>query len=260
MRMRLGCVAALALATLACGGPREAEPFPELLSCPSPHTLVEGEPRAQPGCALFDADRENGVADLAICERPGPPKTTDIEYSHSRFTVEYEKDASKKDVATTWVRPDETTPAPLELAPPELSRVIPSRQPPVERSCLAEPHVSAYLGELRDRTQGRWLPPPLAPGANRNVVVVLSLSASGEITGACFEPGPTVADSLGASVIRALQKAAPFASMTTEPDSRYTTETSVGTKKKTKTETLTSARNETECLAGRRVIVNFTAR
>ena len=86
----------------------------------------------------------------------------------------------------------------------------------------------------------------------------LSLSASGDVTGACFEP--TVSDSVGASAVRALQRAAPFGSLIAEPESVYETKTESGQKVETKTEKLTPVENRAGCLAGRRVIASFTAR
>jgi len=252
MRTRFGCVASLVLASLSCKA-RPTEPFPEHLSCPTAHELQPDESPPPPGCAFFDTDHDKGRADLKVCVQVGPPIRTEVTTAGSTFRVAYDGI-----VPTSWDRRGNPAPSALEVAPPELSRVIPSLQQPVEPRCLAEPQVSAYLGELRDRAQGRWLPPPLDPTAERTVVVLLSLSASGEITGACFEP--SVPDSVGASAVRALQRAAPFDPLIPEPESVYETKTQSGNKVETKTEKLNPGESRTACLAGRRLIASFTAR
>jgi hypothetical protein len=261
MRTRLGCVGLLALASLSCG-PRPVEPYPERLSCPRALAQNDGEPKPKAGCDLYDIDLADGVADLEVCTSPGPPRTTEIVIlkDDRRFSVDYEGR-----VASSWHRPANPSPAGLEVAPPELSRMIPSLQEKVDASCLARPQVSAYLGELRDRSRSRWLPPDADAGVDRDVVVVLSLSASGEITGACFEAHEldSKIDAFGASAVRALQKAAPFGSMTTELEPEYETKTKTKTKAATTTqittETKTSVDKQTDCLAGRQVIANFSA-
>lgn len=194
MRTRLGCLAAFALASLTCATPPAQEPHPERFACP----------------------RESGQPVHQFFPPTAPYQRVQIETGeHGTFLVQY-RDGGP----VSWQRlvPSEDgsrplplhdpSPAPLELAPPELTSLIPDLQPLVDNPCLATPQVSYYLGEIRDRVYSRWWPPALPKDADRNVLLVFSLSESGEVTGACFKSAAN--DFVGASAVRALYKGSPY--------------------------------------------------
>lgn len=185
----------------------------------------------------YDTDFHGDEADLRIWEVRGQRQRAEVDTSVGTFAVQYGKGG-----AIAWeplprppsvsAAPNEAAPAPLELAPIELSRLIPALQDPVEPECLSRPAVSNYLGDLRDWMRSRWVP-PAAPelDTDRNVVVLFSLAASGELTGACFNSSASPA--AGANAVLALRKASPYEPM--------------------------SDKTGTDCLAGRRLTGNFTA-
>src|SRR5262245_6516642 len=204
MRRSLGGVAVAVLASLSCATDPKKEPAPERFACPAAlrETKLDG------GSLAYDTDGDE-VADLTIRLAKGVRQDARVETSIGTFLVQYRAGG-----AISWetlprapsvaAKPEEPAPAPLELAPPELSRLIPDLQPPVDSACLAEPDVSLYMGELRDRMRSRWFPPTLPEDADRNVTVLFSLTASGEVTGACFKATDLQA---GATAVRALEKA-----------------------------------------------------
>lgn len=121
---------------------------------------------------------------------------------------DYEVQFSPGSVPVSWTRaaaPADTA-APLEHAPRELARILPSLQPPPAEDCLTRREVSDYLSELRIRMYSRWRPSGAGQAELR-----FSLASSGEVTSACLVS--TNDRSFGAAAIHALFGSSPFGQM-----------------------------------------------
>ena len=209
MRMRLGCVALLALASLSCKT-TESEPVVVMTGCPSGPKWLGDQDSIEGRRTLYDASGD-GLADrweyadhiLVDRDYDGQPDLVVETRDHAVVSWEMLPRA-----ATLSGKPSAHAPAPLELAPLDLLALIPDLQPPADAQCLARADVSAYLGELRDRAYGRWMkPPPPKGGKPASFVVRFSLASSGELTGACLQDGDKVA---GSDVVRAMLRASPY--------------------------------------------------